>query len=50
MAMFYNKEVFDKYKLEVPKTWDEYTAMAKKLHAADPTKVLVAVAAGGDGG
>ncbi len=36
MAMFYNKEVFDKHKLTVPKTWDEYVDVAKKLHAADP--------------
>ncbi|MEU4602526.1 sugar ABC transporter substrate-binding protein [Kribbella sp. NPDC023972] len=36
MAMFYNKEVFDKYGIAVPKTWDEYVAAAKKLHAANP--------------
>jgi multiple sugar transport system substrate-binding protein len=36
MALFYNKEVFDKYKLTVPATWDEYIADAKKLHAANP--------------
>lgn len=36
MALFYNKEVFDKHKIAVPATWDEYLAAAKKLHAADP--------------
>jgi multiple sugar transport system substrate-binding protein len=36
MALFYNKEVFDKHKLTVPTTWAEYIADAKKLHAADP--------------
>lgn len=36
MALFYNKTVFDKYGLTVPKTWDEYIADAKKLHAANP--------------
>ncbi|MGW0803481.1 ABC transporter substrate-binding protein [Nonomuraea sp. NPDC002799] len=36
MALFYNKEVFDKHKIEVPATWEEYIAAAKKLHAADP--------------
>ncbi|WP_203832384.1 extracellular solute-binding protein, partial [Catellatospora citrea] len=36
MALFYNKEVFDKHQIEVPTTWDEYVAAAKKLHAADP--------------
>ncbi|MGH1525897.1 ABC transporter substrate-binding protein [Leifsonia sp. L25] len=40
MAMFYNKTVFDKYGLTVPKTWDEYVADAQKLHAADPTKYI----------
>ena len=40
MALFYNKEVFTKYGIEVPKTWDDYVAAAKKLHAADPTKYI----------
>ncbi|SEP39465.1 ABC transporter substrate-binding protein [Amycolatopsis saalfeldensis] len=41
MALFYNKEVFAQYGIAVPKTWDEYVAAAKKLHAADPAKYLV---------
>ena len=36
MAMFYNKTLFEKYSIQVPKTWDEYIAAAKKLHKADP--------------
>lgn len=40
MALFYNREVFEKYGIAVPKTWDEYVAAAKKLHAADPGKYL----------
>lgn len=40
MALFYNKEVFDKYGLTVPKTWDEYVAAGKKLHQADPKKYI----------
>jgi multiple sugar transport system substrate-binding protein len=40
MALFYNKEVFDKNAIAVPKTWEEYVAAAKKLHAADPTKYI----------
>lgn len=36
MAMFYNQEVFDKHKLTVPTTWEEYVETAKKLTAADP--------------
>jgi multiple sugar transport system substrate-binding protein len=35
MALFYNKTVFDKYHLQVPTTWAEYVADAKKLHAAN---------------
>ena len=34
MALFYNKEVFDKAGVtEAPKTWDEYYEAAKKIHA-----------------
>jgi multiple sugar transport system substrate-binding protein len=40
MALFYNKEVFDSYGITAPKTWDEYIAAAKKLHAADPGKYI----------
>ncbi|MCO8269437.1 sugar ABC transporter substrate-binding protein [Actinoplanes sp. TRM 88003] len=36
MALYYNKEVFDKHKIEVPKTWAEYLEAARKLHKADP--------------
>jgi multiple sugar transport system substrate-binding protein len=40
MALFYNKEVFDQHGIAVPRTWDEYLAAARKLHAADPTKYI----------
>lgn len=36
MALFYNKDVFDKYGVTVPTTWDEYLDAARKIHAADP--------------
>ncbi|MGE6736773.1 ABC transporter substrate-binding protein, partial [Streptomyces sp. NPDC059900] len=36
MALFYNKKVFDKHKIKVPTTWDEYLEAARKLHKADP--------------
>ncbi|MDH2426337.1 extracellular solute-binding protein [Sphaerisporangium sp. TRM90804] len=36
MALFYNKEVFDKHDIQVPATWEEYAAAAEKLHRADP--------------
>ncbi|GGX85082.1 ABC transporter substrate-binding protein [Streptomyces fructofermentans] len=48
MALFYNKKVFDKYKVEVPTTWDEYVEAARKLHKADP-KVYIANDAGDAG-
>jgi multiple sugar transport system substrate-binding protein len=48
MALFYNKTVFDKFGIEVPKTWSEYAAAAKKIHEADPTVYLAADA--GDAG
>ncbi|GAB3451948.1 ABC transporter substrate-binding protein [Actinophytocola sediminis] len=40
MAMFYNKEIFTRYGLTVPTTWDDYVATARKLHTADPTKFI----------
>jgi len=42
MALFYNKTVFDRFGIAVPKTWDEYAAAAKKIHAADPSVYLAA--------
>ncbi|MFI6208090.1 ABC transporter substrate-binding protein [Streptomyces sp. NPDC051041] len=36
MALFYNKKVFDKYRIKVPTTWDEYVDAARALHKADP--------------
>lgn len=36
MALFYNKEVFDKHGIVVPTTWAEYLDAARKLHRADP--------------
>jgi multiple sugar transport system substrate-binding protein len=40
MALFYNKEVFDKHSIEVPTTWDEYVAAGEKLKAADPSACI----------
>ena len=40
MALYYNKKIFDKHKIGVPKTWDEYVTAAEKLHRADP-KVFI---------
>ncbi|NGO48663.1 ABC transporter substrate-binding protein [Streptomyces ureilyticus] len=49
MAMFYNKKVFDKHKIAVPTTWDEYVEAARKLNKADP-KSFIAADAGDAGG
>ena len=40
MEFYYRTDIFAKYGLTVPKTWDEYAQVAAKLHAADPTKYL----------
>ncbi|WP_328772035.1 ABC transporter substrate-binding protein [Streptomyces sp. NBC_00286] len=48
MAMFYNKKVFDKHKIAVPTTWDEYVEAARKLNKADPKSFIAADA--GDAG
>ncbi len=36
MGLLYRKDIFDKYQIEVPKTWDDFATSAKKLHAAAP--------------
>ncbi|NMO49864.1 extracellular solute-binding protein [Actinoplanes sp. TBRC 11911] len=36
MALFVRTDIFAKYHIAIPKTWDEYAAAAQKLHAADP--------------
>ncbi|GHA05350.1 sugar ABC transporter substrate-binding protein [Streptomyces tauricus] len=48
MALYYNKKIFDKFKIAVPTTWDEYLDAARKLHKADP-KVYIANDAGDAG-
>ena len=40
MALFYNKTIFDKYHLQVPTTWAEYVADAKKLHTANSKEYI----------
>ena len=36
MALFYNKEVFDKHDLEVPETWEQFLETGHALKEADP--------------
>ncbi|MEU1595909.1 ABC transporter substrate-binding protein [Streptomyces sp. NPDC005708] len=36
MALYVRSDIFKQHGLTIPKTWDDYAADAKKLHAADP--------------
>jgi multiple sugar transport system substrate-binding protein len=40
MGLLYRKDLFDKYGITVPKTWDEFATAARKLHAANPSVYL----------
>ena len=45
MGLLYRADLFDKYGIEVPKTWDDFAAAAAKLHAAAPDVYLTNLAA-----
>ncbi|PAZ16042.1 ABC transporter substrate-binding protein [Streptomyces sp. SA15] len=45
MGMLYRKDIFDKHGIQVPTTWDEFAAAARKLHQADPDVYLTNLAA-----
>jgi multiple sugar transport system substrate-binding protein len=49
MGLLYRKDIFDKYGVPVPTTWDEFAAAAKKLHAADPNLYITDLASGQPG-
>ncbi|MGW6602943.1 ABC transporter substrate-binding protein [Streptomyces sp. NPDC055036] len=36
MALYVRSDIFKRYGVEIPKTWDEYAAASEKLHKADP--------------
>ncbi|RVU20984.1 sugar ABC transporter substrate-binding protein [Streptomyces antnestii] len=40
-ALFYRKDLFAKYHLPAPKTWQDFSAAAEKFHAADPENYLI---------
>jgi multiple sugar transport system substrate-binding protein len=46
MALYYRKDLFAKYGIEVPKTWKQFEAAARKVHKADPSVYLTSAAAG----
>ena len=37
LGMLYHKDVFDRYGLTVPRTWEQFAEQGKKLHAANPS-------------
>ncbi|NUT25337.1 MAG: extracellular solute-binding protein [Streptomyces sp.] len=45
MGMLYRKDIFDRHGIQVPKTWEEFAAAARKLHKADPDVYLTNLAA-----
>ena len=45
MGMLYRKDIFDQHGIQVPGTWDEFAAAARKLHQADPDVYLTNLAA-----
>ena len=45
MGMLYRADLFDRYGIKPPTTWDEFAAAARKLHAADPKLYLTDLAA-----
>ena len=49
MGMLYRQDIFDKHGIQPPKTWDEFAAAARKLHAADPNVYLTNLAANASG-
>jgi multiple sugar transport system substrate-binding protein len=44
MGMLYRKDIFDKYGITPPKTWDEFATAARKLHAEDPNLYITNLA------
>jgi multiple sugar transport system substrate-binding protein len=49
MMLYYRKDLFDKYGLEVPTTWDQFAQEAKALHQKDPKRYLATFSAGDPG-
>ncbi|HEX8035393.1 MAG TPA: extracellular solute-binding protein [Ktedonobacterales bacterium] len=49
MGLLYRKDIFDKYNLQVPTTWDQFAQVAQQLHQADPS-ISMTTFEGTDGG
>lgn len=39
VAIFYNKNIFDKYSLKVPENWDEFSELCRKLSSKNITPI-----------
>ena len=37
MGLLYRKDILDRYKLQVPTTWQQFAEQARKLHQANPS-------------
>ncbi|MBC2904233.1 ABC transporter substrate-binding protein [Streptomyces cupreus] len=49
MMFYYREDLFKKYKLDVPKTWDEFAETARKLKKASPDTDLTTFSANDSG-
>lgn len=49
MGLLYRQDVFQKYNLQVPTTWDQYAQDALALHKANPKIAMTDFAAAADG-
>ncbi|HUZ18558.1 MAG TPA: sugar ABC transporter substrate-binding protein [Spirochaetia bacterium] len=48
-GLIYRKDLFDQYKIAVPKTWAEFEQAGAALHQADPSKYITFVAVNDEG-
>jgi multiple sugar transport system substrate-binding protein len=49
MMLYYRKDLFDKYGLEVPTTWEQFAEVAKQVKEKDPKRSLTTFSAGDPG-
>jgi len=49
MMFYYREDLFQQFGLEVPRTWPEFAAVAKKLHRLQPNRRLVTFPTGEPG-
>jgi multiple sugar transport system substrate-binding protein len=49
MMLFYRKDLFKRFGLDVPKTWDEFAATAREVRQKDPDRYLTTFSANDPG-